>query len=33
MSFNVQNPTGHKFDANERAKAEVTKGTLDGESQ
>lgn len=33
MSFNVQNPTDHNFYANKRAKAEVTKVTLDGESQ
>ena len=33
MSFNVQNPTDCNFYANKRAKAEVTKVTLDGESQ
>ena len=33
MSFNVQNPTDCNFYANKRVKAEVTKVTLDGESQ
>ena len=33
MSFNVQNPTDSNFYANKRVKAEVTKVTLEGESQ
>ena len=33
MSFNVQNPTDRNFYANKRVKAEVTKVTLEGESQ
>lgn len=33
MPFNVQNPTDRNFYANKRAKAEVTKVTLEGESQ
>lgn len=33
MSINVYNPKDCKFYANKRAKAEVTKVTLDGESR
>ena len=33
MSFNVQNTTDRNFYANKHAKAEVTKVTLEGESQ